>query len=101
MPKAPFFFAAGSLASILFAFKVHSAGNTGLLNQTFLARGNHHDEGCRSATLCGSKPEKLPNNNKSFISCVTDQVTLDLVIDVAGITPHTLASAAGRKAIRS
>jgi hypothetical protein len=101
MPKAPYFYAAGSLANILFAFNMPSSLNTGLLNQTFLAQGNHNKEGCRSATLCGSKPEKSPNNRKGFISCVNDQVTLDLVIDVAGITPLTRASAAGRKASKS
>jgi hypothetical protein len=101
MSKAPSFRAAGSLANILFAFKMPSAGNTGLFSPTFLSWGNPDNEAIDRATLYSSNPEKLSRNHKGFTSCVSDQVSLDLAIDVAGITPLTRASEAGRKASKS
>jgi hypothetical protein len=101
MPKAPFFIEAGSLANNLFAFKVPSTVVTVLVKQNLLVRGNHIDDGSRSATLYGSKPGKLSNNHKGFPSRVTDQASLDLFIEIAEITPLNLAGAARRKASKS
>jgi hypothetical protein len=101
MSKAPPFHAPGSLANILFAFKMSSTGNTRLFTPTFLPWGNPDNATSDRATLYSRNPNKLSRNHKGFTSCVSDQASLDFVIDVAGITPLTRASEAGRKASKS